>query len=76
MKKLTFHHSKNCQQYKNILQTLHDKKLNFKTLSDFPFIPVKLFKYLNLMSIEKKNVFKTMRSSGTTSNQPSVIFFR
>ena len=74
IKKLTFHHAKNCQQYKNILQTLHDKRLNFKTLNNFPFIPVKLFKYLDLMSIEKKNVFKTMRSSGTTTNQPSVIF--
>lgn len=74
IKKLTFHHSKNCQQYKNILQTLYYKKLNFKTINNFPFIPVKLFKYLNLMSIDKNNLFKTMRSSGTTNNQPSTIF--
>ena len=31
-----------------------------------PFIPVSLFKMLNLLSIPKEQMFKTMTSSGTS----------
>ena len=36
--------------------------------------PVRVFKEIDLLSIDKKNVFKIMTSSGTTGQRPSKIF--
>ena len=74
IKKLTLYHTRKCIEYKNIVFGLNNQ--NFKTfdLENLPFIPVKLFKHLDLMSIHKENVFKTMMSSGTSNNKPSVIY--
>ena len=74
IKNLTLHHMDNCPKYKNILYGLNKKKEFSENLENFPFIPVKLFKYLKLMSISENNLFKTMTSSGTTTSQPSYIF--
>jgi len=74
IKNLTLHHTKTCKKYKKIIYGFNNQKLDAKNIENLPFIPVKLFKYLELMSIKKNNIFKTMRSSGTTNNQPSVIF--
>ena len=39
-----------------------------------PYIPVRLFKMLELKSIEKKDIFKTLTSSGTSGQAVSQIF--
>ena len=36
-------------------------------LSDIPFLPVRLFKDFDFISIKKREIFKTLLSSGTTS---------
>ena len=51
----------------------YNHKLN-KNLKELPFLPVRLFKEFDLISINKKNVFKTLYSSGTTSNNLSKIY--
>lgn len=66
------YHKKKSKEYKKIIETLFSKK---KILSskDIPFIPVNIFKSIDLLSIKKKQVYKILRSSGT-SGQNSKIF--
>ena len=67
-------HYVNCTEYKNILDAYGfdiNKKVNYV---DLPFLPVALFKKLELKSVEKDSVFKVMHSSGTTGQSVSKIF--
>ncbi len=74
---LTEHHKTNCPQFARILegwnwnQTAGTAPQN---VSDFPFIPVRLFKQYVLKSIADSEIVKTMTSSGTTGQMPSKIF--
>ena len=45
-----------------------------KTYEDLPFLPVRLFKELDLKSIPQEEVVKTMTSSGTTGQAVSKIY--
>ena len=72
--KLTHHHFKKNIQYKKILNFLKFKFNKNNKIEDYPFIPVRLFKYYDLLSIEKEKIFKTLMSSGTSENLPSKIF--
>jgi len=47
---------------------------NIKSLSDVPFIPVRLFKLFELLSVPKDDVCKILTSSGTSSQVKSKIF--
>ena len=72
--RLTKFHKKNCKNYYHIL-----KKINFKfkdkmQLEELPFLPSSLFKEIELYSIKKKNIFKTLKSSGTSGQNLSQIF--
>ena len=40
---------------------------------DIPFLPVRLFKEMDLYSVDKELIFKTMTSSGTTGQMVSKI---
>ena len=71
---LTNHHKLNCKEYASILQALNFDEKKVKSYYDLPFIPVRLFKEYDLMSIDKSQVFKTMTSSGTTGQKVSKIF--
>lgn len=75
MQQLIKFHYKNCDAYKNIVDIIfpdfyHDSCAGLEQL---PFIPVSLFKHELLQSVAQKDVFKTLSSSGTTSQQPSKI---
>ena len=74
MNYLTKFHIKNCSEYKTLMEKFGEIKQTYKELSDVPFIPVRLFKYTNLLSVPKKNIVKTMTSSGTTGQGVSQIF--
>jgi hypothetical protein len=69
---LTEHHARACEPYRNILQAYGPRRVG--GIEDVPFIPVRLFKQLELRSIPRKAVFKTLTSSGTTGQTPSRIF--
>ena len=43
-------------------------------VEDCPFLPVRMFKDMELKSIPEEEIFKTMTSSGTTGQQVSKIF--
>ena len=73
MRKLTQHHMEKCEPYRNIIEKT-GFSINFPSLSDMPFLPVQLFKMLDLYSVEKNEIIKTLTSSGTTGQQVSKIY--
>ncbi len=74
LKELTEHHRLHCKSYSNMLNAVGYDEKSVKSYYDIPFFPVRLFKYTDLMSIDKSNIFKTMTSSGTTGQAVSKIF--
>ena len=70
---LTKLHYENCENYKKILNTLKLDFNSLKTVSDIPFIPVRLFKEFTMSSISDEEIFKTMTSSGTSGQAVSKI---
>jgi len=71
---LTSWHVSQCPEYRRILDSLGVNTQSIQRLEDIPFIPVRLFKEFDLLSIARENIFKTMTSSGTTGQQVSKIF--
>ena len=69
---LTLHHYKNSKEYKKILD-FFGGEFKKKKLSEVPFLPSKLFKEFDLLSIPKKKILKTLVSSGTTGSVLSKI---
>ena len=74
LKKLTQHHIQNCFEYKRMMNAIGYSENKINSYEDLPFLPVSLFKELNLKSIPDENVFKTMTSSGTTGQAVSKIY--
>lgn len=70
---LTEHHRRNCREYDRILKALGYQKESVQSYKDLPFLPVRLFKELNLKSVTDDEVFKIITSSGTTSQKVSRI---
>lgn len=71
---LTKHHIKNSNEYKFLIKKIFNNKYNAKNINQIPFIPVRLFKEVELKSISNKQIVKTMMSSGTSNNGVSKIF--
>lgn len=72
--RLTNLHQTNCETYSKILYGLGYQESKVKKIEDIPFLPVRIFKEIDLKSISDEEVFKTMTSSGTTGTQKSRIF--
>lgn len=71
---LTKHHYARCFQYKRLLDVLGFDPCQLKSMEDIPFIPVRLFKDYDLLSVDRSQIVKTMTSSGTTGQSVSKIF--
>ncbi len=71
---LTKFHKKNCKNYSYILKNFSFKIKKKMRVEELPFLPSSLFKEIELYSIKKKNIFKTLKSSGTSSQNVSQIF--
>jgi len=71
---LTQHHIENCDSYRKILKSFSLDINKITNYYQIPFIPVRLFKSYDLLSINKSDIINTMRSSGTSSQIPSKIF--
>ena len=71
---LTKLHQDNCPEYSRILESIDFDVEKVKSYRDLPFLPVRLFKELELRSVPKEDVVKTMTSSGTTGQAVSKIF--
>ncbi len=74
IKELTVHHYKNCPAYRKMMDATGLDIQHLPGYEDLPFLPVRLFKELELRSVEKEEVVKTMTSSGTSGQQVSRIF--
>ena len=67
-------HAENCSEYRRILTSLN---YDFDQISHFhksPFLPVRLFKYYDLLSVPRETIVKTLTSSGTSGQAVSKIF--
>jgi phenylacetate-coenzyme A ligase PaaK-like adenylate-forming protein len=72
---LTIYHYEKCKPYKNIIDKIYKNSLGqYKDITEIPYFPVRLFKSLELKSIDNDAILKTLTSSGTTSMQVSRIF--
>jgi hypothetical protein len=72
--RLTAHHAELCPDYSRIIRPLFPAGMEAESLSEVPFIPVRLFKLLDLSSIPVADAVRTMTSSGTTGQQVSRIY--
>ena len=71
---LTKLHMKRCTEYKVMLETINFEMAKVNSYVDIPFLPVRLFKELELKSVNAEEIVKTMTSSGTTGQAVSKIF--
>lgn len=74
MRQLTQWHTTQSETYRRVLAGLPQQTLQMLRLEDVPFLPVRLFKEFDLLSIERDKVFKTMTSSGTSGQHVSRIY--
>ena len=74
MQSLTSFHFKNCQPYQKILSNLGFDSGRFCQITGYPFLPVRLFKDYELVSVDRSEIIKTMTSSGTSDQRISKIF--
>jgi len=71
---LTQHHYQYCENYRKIIDAIQFDVNSIKSYYDIPFLPVRVFKEYDLMSIPRESIAKTMTSSGTTGQQVSKIY--
>lgn len=71
---LTQWHFTQCPEYRCIFDSQRIDPNDIRRLEDIPFIPVRLFKEFELLSVPRQNVFKTMTSSGTSGQKVSRIY--
>ena len=68
LRELTAYHRLHCDPYDRILNALEPEQ------TELSFIPVRLFKQLQLSSVAEEQIFKVLTSSGTTGQVPSRIY--
>ncbi len=71
---LTRLHEDNCPEYKQMLEASVFDLEAVKSYKELPFLPVRLFKELDLKSVPQEEIVKTMTSSGTTGQAVSKIY--
>ena len=72
MTSLVKHHYANSINYSNIIDVLGYPKIEY--LEDVPFLPIGLFKKIELKSISSESISKIITSSGTCGQEVSRIF--
>ncbi len=72
--RLTEEQSERCLPYGRMLASLGYDSDAVSSIEELPYLPVRMFKEYELMSIPKSEVFKVMTSSGTSGQQVSKIF--
>jgi Coenzyme F390 synthetase len=74
MKELTKRHIETCEPYNRMMNSIDFNLDQIKKYEDVPFLPVRLFKELDLKSVSDDEIFKTMTSSGTSGQAVSKIY--
>jgi hypothetical protein len=73
LSELTTAHRTRCPEYDRIVSALFAEAGPATQLSELPYLPVVLFKRLELASVPPSDIFKVLRSSGTTTSIPSRV---
>ena len=68
------HHQYNCKDFNKMMHSFGFNIQYVKKIEDLPFLPVRLFKMHQLLSVTDQEVVKTMTSSGTSGQEVSKIF--
>lgn len=73
---LNKYHFDNCTKYQKIINGFFNKSdiFNPKDLNGLPYLPVQTFKSLDLSSVNKDEIVRTMTSSGTSGQEVSKIY--
>jgi hypothetical protein len=71
---LTRHHYHMCPPYRLILDTFGHNHELVHSIEDYPMLPVRLFKNLELISVPNTDIVKVMKSSGTSGQAVSKIY--
>ena len=71
---LTVLHQERCPEYRRMLEAVDFDPGVVKSYTDLPFLPVRLFKEMDLKSVPEEDVVKTMTSSGTSGQAVSRIY--
>ena len=74
MNELTQFHRERCKEYADYLNVIGYGDEGAKRIEDIPFIPIRIFKEIDLKSIPEDEIFKTMMSSGTSGQRQSKIY--
>ena len=74
LSELTKYHYEHCIEYKGMLDLIGFNLEVVDSYYDIPFLPVRLFKELDMLSVDEKDVFKILTSSGTTGQSVSKIY--
>lgn len=70
---LTKWHAEKCPEYKAMLKK-SSKAVESTSIEDVPYLPVQLFKLMDLKSVPQEDVVKVLTSSGTTGQKVSKIY--
>lgn len=70
---LTAHHMEHNAAYRAILEKTGQQP-NHEQLETAPYLPVQLFKLMDLVSVPQADIVKVLTSSGTTGQQVSKIY--
>lgn len=73
LRALTAHHHERCPEYARVLDVLHPRWREARSLETLPYLPVSVFKTHALKSVPAEQVYKVLTSSGTTSSAPSRV---
>ena len=76
LQRLTAHHADRCWPYRNFLDAMFPKWHEAQSLEELPYLPVGIFKRAHLVSVPEAEVFRTVRSSGTTGTSSRVVLDR
>ncbi len=71
---LTQFHMEKCVEYYRMMKAIGFQSINVRSYKDIPFLPVSLFKKINLKSVPDEEVVKIVTSSGTSGQAVSRIY--
>lgn len=71
---LTEYHAARCPEYARYLRGIGYDPREARRVEDIPFFPARMFKELDLLSVPRESVVKTVTSSGTTGQAVSRIY--
>ncbi|GLC87802.1 LuxE/PaaK family acyltransferase [Lysinibacillus piscis] len=73
LNELTAWHKMNCEPYRRMLEK-SKLQISANHIEEIPYLPVQLFKLMDLKSVPQEEIVKVLTSSGTTGQQVSKIY--